>query len=107
MDYLKNLEENISLALMDENVTSSQIVSIIRQTLVKEADNARAAAKKATDTLDALKVPYQYAIPDYLTNPTASSDSISFTDTTFPAAAYFTPNDGIFGGAGQDTISLG
>jgi len=107
MDTLRNLEEDISLALMDENVTAEQIVSLIRKTLKSQADNARDAAKKATDVLDALKVPYQYAIPDYLTNPTvASPDTISFTDTTFPAAAYFV-NDGIYGGAGQDTISLG
>ena len=108
MDYLKNLEEDISLALMEKNVTADQIVSVIRQTLMTEADNARAAAKKATDTLDALKVPYQYAIPDYLSNPTvpSSSDTISFSSDTYPAAAYFA-NDGIFGAAGQDTISLG
>ena len=109
MDTLRNLEEDISLALMDENVTAEQIVSVVRKTLMKESDKAREAAKKATDVLDALKVPYQYATPDYLTNPAVSSpDTISFSSDTFPypAAAYFV-NDGIFGAAGQDTISLG
>ena len=107
--YLRNLQEDIQLALCDDEVSASSIVDAVRDVLKTEEEKYRNSANKARAALDKLQVPHLYAsTPDYLTYPGASpsGDTISFESSHIPAAAYFV-NDGIFGGAGQDTISLG
>ena len=88
---------------------TSNLHDAVRDVLKTEEEKYRNSANKARAALDKLQVPHLYAsTPDYLTYPGASpsGDTISFESSHIPAAAYFV-NEGIFGGAGQDTISLG
>ena len=102
-DPLKHLQAELKVCLNNSSITPTQIVDTVRETLLAESNKARDIQRKATDALEALKTPYQYSVPDYLTFPGADSP-ITFENTTFPAAAYF---DGLVGAEGQDTISLG
>ena len=76
-------------------------------------DEATETTKKSRTVLEKLRIPYHYTTcPDYLSNPVGTgwseSEYISFTGSDYVAAQPVTMNyDGIYGAAGQDTITLG
>ena len=101
-DPLKHLQAELKVCLADPAITPGQIVEIVRETLLTEANTARQVQKKATDALELLKTPSLYATSDAFVKFTAETPDY----LQYPQAAQFV-NDGLFGAAGQDTICLG
>ena len=58
---LKTLQVDIRAALADPDVSAGAIVEIMRETLLMEANKARAMQQKATEAVELLKVPALYA----------------------------------------------
>jgi len=125
-DPLKNLQSDIKSALSDPNVSAEEIVDIVKSTLLLESSKARAIQSKCTDALEKLKVPAVYSAsnaPEYLTNPSSNRWTMvdkdgkklnyddlfkSVADDVFVSnyGAAQPVDDGIMGGAGQDTITF-
>ena len=95
---MQQIQENVRLALSEDDVTAGQIVEIFRETLRMEADAARTLARKAQTAVEKCNTNPFYQFPDYLNQPnlTFGTDSISFA----------AKNDGLMGGLADDVLSL-
>ena len=92
-DPLKHLQAELKVCLSDPAITPGQIVEIVRETLLTEANTARQVQKKATDALELLKTPSLYATSDAFVKFTAeklasikeisSSELINKTSSNF------------------------
>ena len=106
---LNSLRIALLQCLSSPDVTADQITDVVRETVRTKMDEATATTNKSRTVLDKLRVPHQYTSnPDWMvTDHLKGDDYISFSDGYHIQAAQPVMNfDGIYGAAGQDTISL-